>query len=132
MRACKRGAAAVTDGSAGRPRAVAAAVSDLRVAGDDHDARGAAPRRGSHVPIGCAGVAVYPGDVLIGDRDGVLVIPRALVAEVAEQGLEQEKLEAFVSTKIHAGEPLWGNYPPGEELKAEYKASLAAEDEHPS
>ena len=67
-----------------------------------------------NVPIGCAGVAVYPGDVLIGDRDGVLVIPRHLAAEVAEQGLEQEQLEAYVSTKIHAGEPLWGNYPPGE------------------
>jgi regulator of RNase E activity RraA len=85
-----------------------------------------------NVPIGCGGVAVYPGDVLIGDRDGVLVIPRHLVAEIAEQGHEQEQLEAFVSTKIHAGEPLWGNYPPGEDLKAEYKASLAAADEHPS
>ena len=72
-----------------------------------------------NVPIGCAGVAVYPGDVLIGDRDGVLVIPRALAAEIAEQGYEQEKLEAYVSTKIHAGEPLWGNYPPGDELKAD-------------
>ena len=81
------------------------------------------------VPIGCAGVAVYPGDVLMGDRDGVLVIPRALAAEIAEQGLEQEKLEAFVSKKIHAGEPLWGNYPPGEEVKAEYKASLAASEQ---
>jgi regulator of RNase E activity RraA len=79
------------------------------------------------VPIGCAGVAVYPGDVLVGDRDGVLVIPRALAAEVADQGYEQEQLEAFVSKKIHAGEPLAGNYPPGDELKAEYKASVAAE-----
>jgi regulator of RNase E activity RraA len=77
------------------------------------------------VPIGCAGVAVYPGDVLIGDRDGVLVIPRALAPEIAEQGYEQEQLEAFVNKKIHAGEPLWGNYPPGEEVKAEYKAWLA-------
>ena len=76
------------------------------------------------VPIGCAGVAVYPGDVLMGDRDGVLVVPRSLAAEIAEQGLEQEKLEAFVNKKIHAGEPLWGNYPPGEEVKAEYKASV--------
>ena len=75
-----------------------------------------------NVPIGCAGVAVYPGDVLVGDRDGVLVIPRHLAAEIAEQGLEQEQLEAYVSTKIHAGEPLWGNYPPGEETNAEYKA----------
>jgi regulator of RNase E activity RraA len=80
-----------------------------------------------NVPIGCAGVAVYPGDVLVGDQDGVLVIPRHLAAEIAEQGYEQEKLEAYVSTKIHAGEPLWGNYPPGDELKAEYKASLADE-----
>ena len=81
-----------------------------------------------NVPIGCAGVAVYPGDVLVGDRDGVLVIPRHLAAEIAEQGLEQEQLEAYVSTKIHAGEPLWGNYPPGEELKAEYKAAQAEND----
>jgi regulator of RNase E activity RraA len=73
------------------------------------------------VPIGCAGVAVYPGDVLLGDRDGVLVIPRALATEIAEQGLEQEQLEAFVNQKIHAGEPLWGNYPPGDEVNAEYK-----------
>jgi regulator of RNase E activity RraA len=46
------------------------------------------------VPICCTGVAVYPGDVLVSDRDGVLVIPRQLAAEAAEQGLEQEQLEA--------------------------------------
>jgi len=84
------------------------------------------------VPIGCAGVAVYPGDVLIGDRDGVLVIPRHLAAEIAEQGYEQEQLEAYVSTKIHAGEPLWGNYPPGEDIKAEYAKHKAAQDAGPS
>jgi hypothetical protein len=55
------------------------------------------------------------------------VIPRGLAAEIAEQGLEQERLEAFVNRKIHAGEPLWGNYPPSDEVKAEYRASLAAE-----
>jgi regulator of RNase E activity RraA len=82
------------------------------------------------VPIGCAGVAVYPGDVLIADRDGIIVVPRSLAAEIAEQGLEQELLEAFVSKKIHAGEPLAGNYPPGEEVKAEYKASIAAGADH--
>jgi hypothetical protein len=43
---------------------------------------------------------------------------------IAEPSLEQERLEAYVSTKIHAGEPLWGNYPPGEQTIAEYKASL--------
>jgi regulator of RNase E activity RraA len=76
------------------------------------------------VPIGCAGVAVYPGDVLVADRDGIIVVPRALAADIADPSLEQEQLEAYVSTKIHAGEPLWGNYPPGEQTIAEYKASL--------
>ena len=82
------------------------------------------------VPIGCAGVAVYPGDVLMGDRDGVIVIPRALAAELAEPCLEQERLEAFVNRKIHTGAPLWGNYPPGEETVAEYKAWLAEQEAH--
>jgi len=82
------------------------------------------------VPIGCAGVAVYPGDVLVADRDGIIVVPRSLAAEIAEQGLEQEQLEAFVSKKIRAGEPLAGNYPSGEDVKAEYKASIAAGADH--
>src|SRR4051795_9384398 len=55
------------------------------------------------VPIGCAGVAVYPGDVLVGDRDGVVVVPRSLAAEIAEQGLEQEQLEAYLHTRVKAG-----------------------------
>jgi regulator of RNase E activity RraA len=80
------------------------------------------------VPIGCAGVAVYPGDVLMGDRDGVLVVPRAVAIEIAEPAFEQEQIEAFVNKKIHAGEPLWGNYPPGEETVAEYKASLQEQE----
>jgi hypothetical protein len=61
----------------------------------------------------------------------VLVIPRHLAAEVAEQGYEQEQLEAYVSTKIHAGEPLWGNYPPGDDLKAEYEKVKAAQAADP-
>jgi regulator of RNase E activity RraA len=77
------------------------------------------------VPIGCAGVAVYPGDVLVADRDGIIVVPRELAAEVAEQGLEQERLEAFVNKKISAGEPLWGNYPPSEETVKEYREWVA-------
>jgi len=78
------------------------------------------------VPIACAGVAIYPGDVLVADRDGIIVVPRSWAAEVAEPALEQEKLEAYVATKIRAGLPLAGNYPPGEDTKAEYKRLLAA------
>ena len=76
------------------------------------------------VPIGCAGVAIYPGDVLVGDRDGVVVVPRALAPEVAGPALEQERLEAYLNTRIMAGEPLWGVYPPSEETLADYRASL--------
>src|SRR3954470_13409278 len=77
------------------------------------------------VPIGCAGVAIYPGDVLVADRDGIIVVPRSWVADLADPALEQEQLEAYVATKIRAGLPLAGNYPPGEETKAEYKRLLA-------
>jgi regulator of RNase E activity RraA len=74
------------------------------------------------VPIGCAGVAVYPGDVLVGDRDGV-VVPRSLAPEIAGPSLEQEQLEAYLHTRIKGGEPLWGVYPPSEETKAQYRAA---------
>jgi regulator of RNase E activity RraA len=77
------------------------------------------------VPIGCAGVAVYPGDVLVGDRDGIVVIPRALAAEIAEPALEQERLEAYLHTRIKAGEPLWGIYPPSEQTIADYRATTS-------
>ena len=80
------------------------------------------------VPIGCAGVAIYPGDVLVGDRDGVVVVPRALAPEVAGPALEQERLEAYLNTRIMAGEPLWGIYPPSEETLADYRASLDGSD----
>ena len=61
----------------------------------------------------------------VADRDGIIVIPRSLAAEIADPALEQEKLEGYVALKIQAGEPLWGNYPPGERTIAEYKASIA-------
>ncbi|MEU4839951.1 ribonuclease activity regulator RraA [Nocardia testacea] len=74
------------------------------------------------VPIGCAGVAVYPGDLLVGDRDGVIVIPRHLAPVIVDECLEQEELEAYLHTRVREGEPLLGGlYPPSEETKAEYR-----------
>ena len=74
------------------------------------------------VPIGCAGVAVYPGDVIVADADGVIVIPRHIAREIAEPSLEQERLEAYLHTRVHGGEALWGVYPPNEQTLADYAA----------
>lgn len=71
-------------------------------------------------PVACGGVAVFPGDIISGDGDGVVVIPRALAAEVAHGGVEQERYERFAKLKIKEGRPVPGLYPPNEDTKAEY------------
>jgi regulator of RNase E activity RraA len=73
------------------------------------------------VPIGCGGVAVYPGDVVVGDAEGVVVIPRALADEVAADAHEQEKLEAFILERIRNGAALPGTYPPNEATRLAYQ-----------
>jgi regulator of RNase E activity RraA len=75
-----------------------------------------------NVPIGCAGVAVYPGDVLVGDEEGVVVVPRHLAAEIAQPAADQEDLERFIQEKVAAGSPLRGTYPPNEQTLGEYRA----------
>src|ERR1700735_1147172 len=73
-------------------------------------------------PIGCGGVAVFPDDVIVVDEDGAVVIPRALVDEVAQAATEQEKLEAWIMGEVQAGASLPGLYPPNAENKARYEA----------
>jgi regulator of RNase E activity RraA len=72
------------------------------------------------VPIGCAGVPVFPGDVLVGDAEGVVVIPRHLAADVAHDAVLQEDLEEFLLEEIRGGAPLPGTYPPNAETLARY------------
>jgi regulator of RNase E activity RraA len=74
----------------------------------------------SNVPIGCGGVAVYPGDIVVGDRDGVAVIPRTMADEIAEDSAEQEQLEAFLLERVAAGAALSGTYPPNEATRTAY------------
>lgn len=64
------------------------------------------------VPIGCAEVAVYPGDVMVGDQEGVVCVPRHLAQEVAEAAAQQEELERWLGNEIADGKPLRGTYPP--------------------
>jgi regulator of RNase E activity RraA len=72
-------------------------------------------------PIVCSGVTVLPGDVILGDADGVVVIPFDIAAHVAEKALEQEQLEAFILEKIRGGSAILGVNPPNEETLAEYR-----------
>jgi regulator of RNase E activity RraA len=73
-------------------------------------------------PIGCGGVAVFPDDVIVADADGAVVIPRAFVAAVAQEGQEQERLEAWIMQEVDRGARLPGLYPPNAETRARYEA----------
>jgi regulator of RNase E activity RraA len=73
-------------------------------------------------PIGCGGVAVFPGDVIVTDRDGAVVIPQAMLEPVAALAVEQERLEGWIMTEVEGGARLPGLYPPDEATKARYEA----------
>lgn len=73
------------------------------------------------VPIGCGGVLVMPGDVLVGDAEGVVVIPSGLVEGVAGDALEQERLEAWILGRVRAGDSIHGVYPPSDETLSAYR-----------
>ena len=72
-------------------------------------------------PIVCAGVTVLPGDVLVGDGEGVVVIPSGIAEQIAGEAFEQEQREEFIIGKIREGHSILGVYPPNEETLAEYE-----------
>ncbi|RIY01632.1 ribonuclease activity regulator RraA [Aureimonas flava] len=78
------------------------------------------------VPVACAEVAVYPGDIVVGDGDGVTVIPRHLAAEMADLCERRDELEKYLSYRVGAGEALYGVYPPTEATRADFAAWKAA------
>ena len=78
-----------------------------------------------NVPISCAGVLVMPGDILVADPEGVMAIPQAIAAEIAEAGVEAERKDAFSRGRVEAGHALAEAYPLNEKLQAEYDATKA-------
>ena len=74
------------------------------------------------VPVGCGEIAVFPGDIIVGDDEGVVVIPPHLAEQVAEAAAEMELKEEFIYEKIHGGASLVGTYPPDDETLQEYQA----------
>lgn len=81
----------------------------------------------AQVPISCGGVAVFPGDIVLGDADGVVVIPPAVADAVVADALEQDRLEAFIRQRVEAGASIIGTYPPTDETRAAYRAWLKAQ-----
>ncbi|WP_027134102.1 ribonuclease activity regulator RraA [Geminicoccus roseus] len=63
-------------------------------------------------PIGCGGVAVFPGDIMVGDDEGVVCLPAHLADEVAEDGWEMTVFEDYVLEKVQEGASTFGLYPP--------------------
>ena len=72
--------------------------------------------------ITCAGVFVQPGDIVVGDAEGVVVIPHALVAEVARDALVQEEVEEFALERVRAGESTDDLFPLAKSRRGEYEA----------
>ena len=123
LRAQVRGAAGiVTDGGVRDLAAVTALAIPTYHAGPHPAVLG---RR--HVPwdtdltITCGGAAVQPGDVIVGDADGVVVIPPFLVEEIVDDAIEQELEETFIAERVADGEKVDGLYP----MNAQWKARFA-------
>ena len=68
-----------------------------------------------NVPIGCGDAPVFPGDVVVGDGEGVVVIPAHLADEVAAEAVEMTVFEDFVQAKVMEGRSILGLYPPTDE-----------------
>jgi regulator of RNase E activity RraA len=76
-----------------------------------------------NLPIGCGDVAVWPGDVVVGDAEGVVVIPAHLADEIAAEAVEMTVFEDFVTEKVLEGRTILGLYPPtDEQSRADFAA----------
>ncbi|TCR64056.1 ribonuclease activity regulator RraA [Bosea sp. BK604] len=78
-------------------------------------------------PIGCGGVLIYPGDIIVADEDGVAVIPVHLAEEVAKQAIEKEALDGWVRERVAEGGDILGLYPPNEANLEKFRAWKAGQ-----
>ena len=78
-----------------------------------------------NVLIGCGGVAVFPNDIVVGDFDGVVIIPAHLADEIAAEAKGMEQYEAWVVAQVEAGRSIIGLYPANEATRAEFEAFMA-------
>ncbi|GAA2888277.1 hypothetical protein GCM10010517_52230 [Streptosporangium fragile] len=128
LRALRRGAAGVVTDGGLRDSPSFASLDLPSYYGVPHAAvlgRRHVPLAGN-VPVACGGVLVMPGDLLVGDAEGVVVIPPALAVDVTAEAVEQERQERFVYERVAAGESVDGLYPIGPRWRAAYEAWAAA------
>ena len=128
LRMLRRGAAGiVTDGAVRDADDLATLEMPVFAAGR-HPAQHTAVHLAADIglPIACGGVLIIPGDVIVGDDDGVVVLPRAVAAEVAKEARAQEEMEAYVQRQIDGGAPIPGVYPPNAATRAAFAAETAA------
>ena len=78
-----------------------------------------------NVPIGCGGAAVFPGDIAVGDGDGVIIIPAELAEEIATEAESMEAYEAWVVEQVKAGASIIGLYPMNDETRQRFESWLA-------
>lgn len=79
------------------------------------------------VPIGCGDVAVWPGDIVVGDAEGVVVIPAAIADQIAAEAVEMTVFEDFVQEQVLQGHSILGLYPPTEQAtRSDFAAWRAA------
>jgi regulator of RNase E activity RraA len=74
-----------------------------------------------NTPVGCGDVAVYPGDIIVGDAEGVVVIPLAMADEIAEQAWEQTQYEKYAALEVANGRSIIGLYPANEASREQYR-----------
>ncbi|MER5181007.1 fumarylacetoacetate hydrolase family protein [Streptomyces sp. NPDC002896] len=123
LRAQRRGAAGVvTDGAVRDSAAIADLGLPVYAAGSHPSVLG---RRhvpwDTGVPIACGGATVQPGDLIVGDGDGVLVVPPDLAEELVADCREQERQERFITERVAAGESVDGLYPLGPAWRDAYE-----------
>jgi regulator of RNase E activity RraA len=73
-----------------------------------------------NVPISCGEVPVFPGDIMVGDGEGVAVVPAHIAEEVANEAFEQTAFEDFVQEQIDGGQSIFGIYPPSPEARESF------------
>jgi len=124
------GVGIVTDGALRDTSAIAAIDGPVY-----HQSSHGATYGRQHMPfstddtITCAGVLVVPGDVIVGDAEGAVVIPAALVDEVVRDALAQEEKETFALQRVAAGESTLDLFPLAKERLPDFEAWKAARDE---